>query len=271
MLELYHHGSSVCAARVRLALAEKQLDWQGHYIDILRGEQFSPDYLAINPKGVVPTLRHDGRTIPESTIICEYLEDAFPEKSLYPGDPLTRARIRAWTKAVDEELHPACSALTYVVSHRHTIISNGVGSFEDFLAAGGQEGRSARMLKWRWIQEGLEAPGVSEKLALYVSYLEKMEDALAGRQWLAGEFSMADVAMAPYLKRLSALAMDGLWEEGRLPAVAGWFDRIKQRPSFHNAVTEWIPAELGAEMHANGRHSWPGIARLLADRAVESG
>lgn len=265
MLELYHHGTSVCAARVRYALAEKQLDWQGHYIDILKGEQFSPDYLAVNPKGVVPTLLHNGRLIPESTIICEYLEDAFPEKPLYPGDPLTRARIRAWTKAVDEELHPACSALTYVVSHRHTILRNGVGSFEDFMAAGSQEGRSARALKWRWIQEGLDAPGISDKLALYVSYLEMMEDALTEREWLAGVFSMADVAMAPYLNRLSALAMDGLWEDGRLPAVANWFDRIRQRQAFRIAVCDWIPADLGAEMHANGLRSWPGISRLLTE------
>lgn len=265
MLELYHHGTSVCAAKVRYALAEKQLEWQGHYIDILKGEQFSPDYLAVNPKGVVPTLLHDGRAIPESTIICEYLEDAFPEKTLYPGDPLTRARIRAWTKAVDEELQPACSALTYVVSHRHTIIRNGVGSFEDFMAAGNQEGRSARSLKWRWIQDGLEAPGIRDKLALYVGYLKKMEDALAGREWLAGVFSMADVAMAPYLNRLSALAMEGLWEEGRLPAVAEWFDRIRQRQAFQTAVCDWIPAQLGEEMHANGKRSWPEIRQLLAE------
>jgi len=54
MLELYHHGSSACAAKVRFALAEKGLEWVGHYVDILSGEQFRPEFLAINPKGVVP-------------------------------------------------------------------------------------------------------------------------------------------------------------------------------------------------------------------------
>ena len=65
MLELYHHGSSVCAAKVRLTLAEKKLEWQGHYIDILKGEQFDPEYLRLNPKAVVPTLVHDGFVLQE--------------------------------------------------------------------------------------------------------------------------------------------------------------------------------------------------------------
>ena len=52
MLELYHHGSSVCAAKVRIYLAEKGLDWSGHYIDILKGDQFDPAYIKLNPKAV---------------------------------------------------------------------------------------------------------------------------------------------------------------------------------------------------------------------------
>ena len=107
MLSLYHHGSSACAAKVRFALAEKQLQWEGHYVDILKGEQFHPGYLAINPRGVVPALVHDGNIITESSVICEYLEEVFPEHPLLPASPLARARVRYWTKAVDEELHPA--------------------------------------------------------------------------------------------------------------------------------------------------------------------
>jgi hypothetical protein len=71
VIELYHHGSSVCAARVRLALAEKKLEWKGHYIDILKGDQFSAEYMKLNPKAVVPTLVDDGNVIPESTRLLE--------------------------------------------------------------------------------------------------------------------------------------------------------------------------------------------------------
>jgi glutathione S-transferase len=108
MLQLYHHGSSACAAKVRLALEEKRLRWRSQYVDILAGEQFRPEYLAINPKAVVPVLDHDGALIRESTVICEYLEAAFPEHLIYPTSPTQRAEVRIWTKAVDEELLPAC-------------------------------------------------------------------------------------------------------------------------------------------------------------------
>ena len=82
MLELYHHNLSVCAQKVRLALAEKGLDWEDRHVDLMKSEHLTPDYLALNPKGVVPTLVHDGKPVIESTIILEFLEDAFPEPSL---------------------------------------------------------------------------------------------------------------------------------------------------------------------------------------------
>ena len=263
---LYHHGSSACAAKVRFVLEEKQIAWDGIYVDILAGEQFSDDFLAVNPKGVVPVLVHDGVVIRESSVICEYAEEAFPgTPKLMPQTPAARAAVRIWTKAVDEELHPACSALTYVVSHRHTILARGVGDFESFLSANTGEGRSTRERKWRWIHEGLAAPGAADQVRLYVAYLGKMEQALAGNEWLVGDsFTLADAAMAPYLNRLSALAMDPLWQGGTLPNVARWFDAVRARPSFAPAFQRWMPESLASEMHANGQKSWPEIERMLA-------
>ncbi len=265
MLELYHHGSSACAAKVRFALGEKQLAWSGHYIDILKGEQFTPEYLAINPKGVVPVLVDNGAIIPESTVICEYVEEAFPAHPIYPDTPQERARVRLWTKAVDEELHPACSAITYVVSHRHTILRNGAGDFATFLNAGAREGTAARTLKWQWIQQGLEAPGAADKIRLYDAYLHQMETSLGAQTWLAGEtFSMADIALAPYVNRLAALGMHGMWSNGRLPRVEAWFENIQQRPTFSPAFVKWMPSDLAVEMRKNGASSWSSIRAILA-------
>jgi glutathione S-transferase len=264
-LVLYHHGSSACAAKVRFALAEKGLEWESRYVDILRGEQFAPAYLALNPKAVVPTLVHDDAVVVESTVICEYVDEVFPAKAIYPSAPVARARVRVWTKAVDEELHPACSAITYIVSHRYAILSSGgAGSFEEFAARGSGEGMAARLAKWQWIQQGFEAPGAGDKIRLYDAYLQKMEEALAGSEWLVGErFSMADIALAPYVNRLAALAMERLWSDGRLPGVERWFERVRARPTFHPSFVKWLPTELSAQMRANGERSWPAIAELL--------
>lgn len=266
MLELYHHGSSACAAKVRFALAEKGMEWTGHYVDILGGQQFDPKFLKINPKAVVPVLVHDGQVIPESTVICEYIEEAFPDtRHLLPKDPYARAMTRIWTKAVDEELHPACSALTYVVSHRHTILRNGAGSFDDFVKNAGPEGLSARKLKWQWIHEGLEAPGAADKIRLYDGYLHKMEMALANTEWLVGdEFTIADVSLTPYVNRLAALAMSPMWQGGRLPNVERWFDAIMRRPAFQPGFVQWMPEALAKEMRSNGEKTWPEIEKLLA-------
>ena len=133
MIEPYHHGSSVCAAKVRFALAEKGVPWQGHYIDILTGDQFDPAYLKLNPKAVVPTLVHDGEVITESTVICEYLDEVFPDPPLKPATSRERATMRQWTKAVDEDLHPACAEVTFVTCHRHIIKRLPPADFARFL------------------------------------------------------------------------------------------------------------------------------------------
>jgi glutathione S-transferase len=264
MLTLYHHGSSACAAKVRFALEEKGLSWESRYVDLMRGEQFAPDYLVLNPKAVVPTLVHDERVIPESTVICEYLDEIFPAPSIYPEDPWLRAGVRLWTKAVDEELHPACSAVTYVISHRHTILRNGAGSFEDFLAAGGTEGRVARERKWQWIQQGLAAPGAADQLRIYAGYLEKMDRQLQTTEWLVGDaFSMADIALAPYVNRLAVLALDAIWSDGRMPGVEAWFARVRKRRAFEPAFLRWLPADLAQEMRANGASARKEVAAIL--------
>jgi len=94
LITLHHHGSSVCAAKVRLVLAEKSVPWEGIYVDILRGDQFDPAYMKLNPKAVVPTLVHDGKVIVESAVICEYLDEVFPTPALKPDAPERRAAMR---------------------------------------------------------------------------------------------------------------------------------------------------------------------------------
>jgi len=265
MLELYHHGSSVCAAKVRLVLAEKGLEWKGHYIDILKGEQFDPAYVKLNPKAVVPTLIHDGKVLTESTLICEYLDDAFPEPSLKPADPYARWQMRIWTKAVDDQVHPACAELTFSSTHRHTLARLAPAELERFL-----EATPAQSVKPGWkarkreiVTLGFKAPGIDAPFKLYDSYMQKMEDALKHRPWLTGDtFSLADIGMAPYVNRLDMLGMAEMW--AKRPRLADWFERLKARPSFQPAFYQWFPEPLRDDLATFGAQSWPEVKRLLS-------
>ena len=72
---------------LRMPLGEKDLKWQGHYLDILKSDQFAPEYQKLNPKAVVPTLVHDGQVIVESTVINEYIDETFADVPLKPVSP----------------------------------------------------------------------------------------------------------------------------------------------------------------------------------------
>jgi glutathione S-transferase len=106
MLVLYHAGLTQASVKVRITLKEKGLDYQSHYLSIPQQDHLKPEYLAINPDGQVPTLIHDDQVITETTVINEYLNDAFPDPPLRPGAPVERARMRRWGQIVDEHCSP---------------------------------------------------------------------------------------------------------------------------------------------------------------------
>jgi glutathione S-transferase len=265
MLELYHHSTSVCSAKVRLALGIKGVEWTGRFVDIIVGEQFKPEFLKINPKALVPVIVHDGRTIRESTVINEYVNQAFPGRDLVPADAFARAGMLIWTKLVDEALHPACAVITYALFHRHRVLALPPDEQRKFLDA--PPDPVWREKKRSWIVSGLDAPDAKEALKLHDKTLTEMESALADRQWLAGgAYSLADIALTPYVNRLDMLGMDDLWSKGKRPRLANWFARIRALPNFKPAVLDWIPPDITKDMRAKGEGSWPQVAAMLAGK-----
>src|SRR3954462_3219928 len=92
---LYNAPQSTCSQRVRFVLNAKGLPFVEHKLDLLAGDQLKPEYLAINPKGVVPTLDHDGNVVIDSSVIIEYLDEVVPDTALFtPHDPVKRAAMR---------------------------------------------------------------------------------------------------------------------------------------------------------------------------------
>jgi glutathione S-transferase len=102
MLALYHNDMSLCAQKVRLCLAEKGVEWESHHLVLRAGEHQQPWYRKLNRRAVVPTLVDGDKVVPESNVILEYLEEAYPDPRLLPQDPYDRARVRLWTKQLDE-------------------------------------------------------------------------------------------------------------------------------------------------------------------------
>jgi glutathione S-transferase len=237
MLYLYHGTTSVCAIKARIALQEKSLPWSGEILDLRRGDQHRPEYLKLNANGLVPTLVHDGRVLIESTLIIEYLDEAFPAPALMPADPYSRATARLWMKRIDDTLHAACSAITFAVAFRKELQAKSPAELQAHLERIPDEGyRERQRLS---IAHGLAAPHVRQALRHYDRYIGQMEQALSASDYLAGDsYSLADVAATPYVNRAHMLGMAGLW--AARPHVAAWFDRMRQRPSFDAAVTRWL-------------------------------
>jgi glutathione S-transferase len=266
MLELYHHGSSVCAAKVRWAMVMKDLKFKAHYIDILKGEQFDPEYKKINPKSVVPSLVHDGNIINESTVIMEYLDLAFPEKKLTPEIPIEYVKTRYWTKALDELLHPACGVLTFASAHRHIVRKNlSEKQLEEFLANTPDHSVTVDWAgyKKQIVKSGFEAPGAADKVRLYDKYLKQMNEDLKKTEWLVNdEFGLADISLTPYVNRVAMMGMNEWWE-GRLPYLADWWERIQEVPSFKAAILDWCPEDLTNDLKTFGSQSWPEVQRII--------
>ena len=118
-LTLYHNDISTCAQKVRLALAEKELEWESVHLYLRKGDQRAPEYKRLNPKGIVPTLVDEETVVTESSIILEYLDDAFPEKPLRPDDPAARAAMRECIKLLDDKMHAMVGVLSFTIAFRH--------------------------------------------------------------------------------------------------------------------------------------------------------
>lgn len=262
MIELYHNSISVCAQKVRVTLAEKGLAWTGHHLDLVKGEHLTPQYLRINPKAVVPTLVHDGKVIIESTVIDEYLDDAFPAPPLKPTDAFGRYRMRLWSKLCDEGVHMACGSISFAaIFARQLANGHSPEALEKRLERMPDPARRERQRQI--IQHGFDAPFVRDHVRLYDKALAEMEAALADRPWLAGAaFSLADISLIPYVERVDRLGLAGLWHPQR-PRVADWFRRMKERPSFKSAIAAFDPVDYDDRV-TESESAWPKVHAILA-------
>jgi len=259
VLEHYHNINSLCAQKVRIALHEKGLEAEEHLLT-LRGDQFDPAYLKLNPSGVVPTLVHDGNVITESALILYYLDEAFPAPPLLPKTPPLRHRARLYNKFIDEYLHNSCMILTFATAFRPNFLKQ---PREAWLAEVNKSPLKRRAeYKRSVIEHGLESEFVRDALAQHQKLLSWMDQSLQSGPYLAGEaFSLADCAVIPYIVRLDLLKLRGLWD--RYPAIDGWWNRMRARPSVKATIYDRMSETDWAPFRNLAPDPWPKVEAML--------
>lgn len=232
MLELYHAGLTACSKKVRLCLKEKGLEYVSHFVDLGKFAQHDPNYLKLNPNGLVPTLVHDGAAIIESSVINEYLDDVFPDVPLRPSNPVERARARVWSKIADEALGP-----NMVVAFSGP---SGIGKAARALGPAEVDRVLARIplierrnAIGKVARDGgfshEEFAAAREKAEFIV---RRAEQTLETGPYLAGStYSLADINMIPFMDRYRERVIPDLFTDQETPRLCDWCDRILARPA----------------------------------------
>lgn len=194
-MKLYDYPDCLFAQKVRLVLAEKELECESILVDLKSGQQRTPEFLKLNPYGRVPVLVDDEVVVYDSTIINEYLEDEYPHPGLLPEDSASRARVRLLEDYCDNSF---LASAAFVLAE---------------LAKADEEQDAERLKRYQG--------EISRGLA-------RLEANLSGQEYLFGEFSLADVAFVPAVLILQRL---GVAIDPRLRHVTAWIDRLRHRPA----------------------------------------
>jgi glutathione S-transferase len=240
VLELYHGSPAANSLKALLPLKEKGVEYVSHYMNLLEFEQHEPWFVKINPNGQVPALVHDGRTITESTVINEYVDETFAGAPLRPADAYGRAQMRIWTKFVDEYFCPALSFLGW-----HAMIWSAVKHLtpEEFEARVARIPLKEQRDKWResaaqaWTEEQLE-----DWRRRVRSSIERMEQGLRGPWMLGEQFTLADVSLFAMLIRMPEYYAD-MVNDRDSPRVIEWYGRMMSRPAVKETLAIRPPAD----------------------------
>jgi glutathione S-transferase/GST-like protein len=226
---LYHWEPNANSGKPMLALMEKGVAFGSHYLDLLNFDQHQPDYLAINPQGTIPAMRHGDRVLTESTAIMEYVDEVFPGPKLMPENPVDRWRIRWWMKFLDQWLGPSFSMIGWNVFVGPAVRSKDP---EVLKAAIERIPLPERRVAWRKAIYGeFSAEELKESQRRVALGIRMLEEALGRREWLASDqYSLAD-ANGFNLSYALPLAQPKLSNDELTPNILRWLRAIYARPA----------------------------------------
>jgi glutathione S-transferase len=242
MLKLYSFGPGANSLKPMLALYEKGVAFTVHRLNPAIFEHHEDWFKAINPRGQVPALDHDGRIITESTVICEYLEDAFPDANpLRPRDPFDVAQMRVWTKWVDEYF---CWCVSTVGWERM------IGPMARALSDAEFEEKVKRIpipeqqVKWRNARKGFPRQVLDEEMRKIAVSVKRLEDQLSKTEWLIGDhYTLADICNFAIANGMQ-YGFAEMVNEADTPNLIRWIKAINARPAAQKMFAE-VPSEFG--------------------------
>ena len=193
---LYEMHASPNAKRARLGLIESGAAFESREVDLLTGEQKTDKYKTIHPLGRIPTLEDDGTIVWESGAILLYLADKFPNSGLMPRALASRGQVYQWLTFGETSIHGYMGPM----------------GFQMFRRAADKRDQAV-------LERGRQR--MPEVLAV-------LDRQLDGKEYIAGDFSIADCACAPWLELSEFFGIDS----SGLGNVAAWMQRVKSRPSW---------------------------------------
>ena len=227
---LYNAPQSTCSQRVRYALHAKRITFEEKKLDLFSGDQLTPEYLKINPNGVVPALVHRGESITDSAVILEYLEDILPEVSpMRPKKPESAARVRAMMRFFDEVPGPAIRIPSYNLAFLPHYQSMTADEFQSLC--------DSKPLRREFLMKmgrtGFSEADMNESLTRLNRGIQRMAEWLEESKgpWLNGvQLTIADLAIMPVIVRMADINLGHIWD--KLPVIERWLSRIQLSESY---------------------------------------
>lgn len=250
VLKYYHAEPLANSLKSMLPLFEKGLAFESVYVNLHKFEQHQPWFVAINPEGQVPVLDHDGAIITQTSVINEYLEDAFPDlPPLRPNTPVGNARMRTWNKFVDEHVMNFVSIHGW---HRMVgIIARNIesGEFEALLE---NIPLHEQREKWRTARSGFSEADLANATRKIEVAVDKVDAQLAESEWLAGDsYTLADINFYSHCGMMVERMFPEMEIATRCPRLVIWRDRLTARPATRQALA--MPDHT-----APGLRTWSG-------------
>jgi len=250
----YYHAEPVAnSLKSMIPLKEKGLDFESIYVDLHKFEQHQPWFIAINPEGQVPVLDHDGTIVTHTTVINEYLEDAFPDTPpLRPNTPAGNARMRYWNKFIDEHVMNFVSMHGW---HRMVgVIARGIDT-GDFAKLVERIPLHEQREKWKTARSGFSEADLANATRKIEVAVDKVEAQLGESEWLSGDtYTLADINFYAHCGMMVERMFPDLAIATRAPRLVAWRDRMTARPG--------VAASLAMPDHtAPGLRTWTGHVR----------